>query len=212
MGAILDGVHLLALRRAEHIMGMPAEKTRRWTAREVRQLIADAPSIVPRYELVDGELLVTSSPGPQHQEAVRLLLAALGTYCDREPVGHALASPSDIELEPEDLRQPDVYAFPMAEWKRVRREGFPGRELLVAVEVLSPSTSRYDRVKKRRGYQLHVPEYWIVDIDARLIERWRPHDERPEILTERLTWTPEGAATPFTLELQPFFAGLWDDN
>jgi hypothetical protein len=34
-----------------------------------------------------------------------------------------------------------------------------------------------------------VPEYGVVDLDARLIERWRPDDERPEILSERIEWT-----------------------
>jgi hypothetical protein len=33
-----------------------------------------------------------------------------------------------------------------------------------------------------------VPEYWVVDLDARLIERWRPDDARPEILTDRIEW------------------------
>ena len=74
-------------------MGMPAETARRWTAREVRQLIADNPLWTPRYELVDGELLVTPSPGKPHQEAVRLLLVALSAYCDREPAAHALTTP-----------------------------------------------------------------------------------------------------------------------
>jgi Uma2 family endonuclease len=191
-------------------MGMPAETTRRWTAREVRQLIADAPLATPRYELVDGELLVTPSPGPQHQEAVRLLLAALGAYFDREPAGHALSSPSDIELEPEDVRQPDVFVLPRAEWERIRRERFPARELLAAIEVLSPSSGRHDRVQKRPGYQRHVSEYWIVDLDARLFERWSPGDERPEILTERLVWRPEGAKSDFDLDLMEFFARIWD--
>jgi Uma2 family endonuclease len=191
-------------------MGMPAEKVRHWTAREVRKLIADAPLVTPRYELVDGELLVTPSPGPQHQEAVRLLLVALSEYCDREPVGHVLDSPSDIELEPDDLRQPDVFVLPISEWKRILRDGFPARALLVAAEVLSPSSGRNDRVKKRPGYQRHVQEYWIVDIDARLVERWRSKDDRPEILTDRLVWTPEGATTSFELELTQYFTRVWD--
>ena len=59
-------------------MGMPAEIRRRWTAREVRQLIADAPLFTPRYELVDGELLVTPSPGPYHLD-VRAFFARV---CD----------------------------------------------------------------------------------------------------------------------------------
>ena len=50
-------------------MAMPAETGRRWTAREVRELIEAAPLATPRYELVDGELLVTSGPHPIHQRA-----------------------------------------------------------------------------------------------------------------------------------------------
>jgi len=126
-------------------MGMPAETRKRWTAREVRDLIAAAPLATPRYELVDGELLVTPSPSWSHQEAVRLLLVVLSEYLDREPVGHALPSPSDVELEPETVKQPDVYVMPAREWQRLRRDGFPVHELLVAIEVLSPSSGRYDR-------------------------------------------------------------------
>ena len=206
---IMCGVRLPNELGAEQIMGMPAERVRRWTAREVRMLIADAPLVTPRYELVDGELLVTPSPGPRHQEVLRVLLIALSAYLEREPVGHVLHSPADIELEPEDVRQPDMFVLPMAEWRRILRDGFPARELLVAVEVLSPSSGRYDRVTKRPGYQRHVSEYWIVDLEARLIERWHPSDERPEVLTERLTWKPDGAALPFSLDLADYFGRVW---
>ena len=64
---------LRPFRRAEHIMGMPAVE-RRWTAREVRRLIGESPLQSPRYELVDGELLVTSSPNRPHQLAVAEML------------------------------------------------------------------------------------------------------------------------------------------
>lgn len=47
-------------------MAMPAEVGRRWTAREVRELIAAAPLATPRYELVDGDLLVTPGPSLFH--------------------------------------------------------------------------------------------------------------------------------------------------
>jgi Uma2 family endonuclease len=211
-GGTMARVPLPRIRRADHIMGMPVEKARRWTAREVRQLIADSPLATPRYELVDGELLVTPSPAPAHQEAVARLLVALREYLERERVGHALDSPSDIELEPDDLRQPDVYVLPMAEWKRILRDGFPARELLLAVEVLSPSSGRHDRVRKRPGYQRRVSDYWIVDVDARLMERWRTTDTRPEILTDQITWAPPGATAPFVLELPGFFRKVWSEE
>jgi Uma2 family endonuclease len=187
-------------------MGMPAREKHRWTAREVRQLTADAPLATPRYELVDGELLVTPSPSRAHQEAVKRLLVALTLYLDQEQVGSALASPSDIELEADDLRQPDVFVLPAGEAARLLRDDFPARELLAAVEVVSPSSARYDRVDKRALYQRRVPEYWIVDTDARLVERWRAGEERPEILTEMLEWLPAGALEPLRLDLKRFFA------
>ena len=192
-------------------MVMPATRSRRWTAREVRQLIADAPRYTPRYELVDGELLVTPSPGPPHQEAVRLLLIALSEYLDREPVGHPLASPADIELEPEDVRQPDIFVTSREEWRRVLREGFPVRSLMLAIEVLSPSSARHDRVKKRLGYQRHVDEYWIVDLDARVFERWTSGDARPELLADKLEWRPQGAAQPMALDLAAFFSRVFGE-
>ncbi|MGH7679697.1 MAG: Uma2 family endonuclease [Gemmatimonadaceae bacterium] len=190
---------------------MQTAARKRWTAREVRQLIADNPLKTPRYELVDGELLVTSSPPYRHQEAVARLLVALRLYLEREPVGDALDSPSDIELEPEDVRQPDVYVVPLDERDRLRIAGFPAFKLMLAIEVLSPSSGRHDRVRKRSGYQRHVPQYWIVDTDARLVERWVPGEDRPEIVTETLEWAPVGARTPFVLDLPDFFRRVWGE-
>ena len=190
-------------------MAMPAV-SRRWSASEVRQLIADNPRLDPRYELVDGELLVTPSPTRWHQRAVLELGALLRAYLEVHRVGVALISPSDVELEPEFLSQPDAFVVPMREWKRLRRDDSVIRELMLAVEVLSPSSGRHDRVRKRPKYQRHVAEYWIVDLEARLLERWRPGDERPEVLTEKLEWSPEGATVPFALDLSHFFAAVLD--
>src|SRR5207248_42547 len=92
-------------------MAMPAanrEASRRWAAREVRELIAESPLQTPRYELVDGELLVTPSPIVPHQRAVAFLWRALDDYLQRNPVGEAYFSPSDVELEAGTIVQPDA--------------------------------------------------------------------------------------------------------
>ena len=195
-------------------MAMPAanrETSRRWTAREVRELIAHSPLATPRYELVDGELLVTPSPSGLHQRAVGHLLLALLTYFERHPVGDALPSPFDVELEPESIVQPDVFVVPIDEARRLLAET-PARELLVAAEVLSPSSGRHDRVSKRLLYGQHVPEYWIVDLDARIIERWRPNEDRPEILVDVLEWIAAGAAEPFQLDLGRYFVAVFGES
>jgi Uma2 family endonuclease len=195
---------------AEQIMAMPASIGRRWTAREVRELIAAAPLATPRYELVDGELLVTPSPAYRHQLVITRLLYALTQYLEVERVGVALTSPSDVELEPEFITQPDIFVVPTDESRRALREGLPIRELSLAVEVLSPSSSRHDRVRKRPLYQRHITDYWVVDLDARLVERWTPNDARPEIVTDTLTWQPAGASTVFSLPLVDFFSAIFD--
>lgn len=77
---------------AEQLMAMPAVD-RRWTAREVRALIDENPLATPRYELVDGELLVTPSPHPWHQRIVTELLVSLHRYLESCPVGHGPLRP-----------------------------------------------------------------------------------------------------------------------
>ncbi len=98
-------------------------------------------------------------------------------------------------------------------------EGRPPREwdeygipLLVA-EVLSPSTARHDRVTKRRLYQrTGVPTYWIVDLDARLVEVWTPGADRPVIAEDFLVWHPEPAITPLQIDLPELFGRILGDT
>jgi len=101
-----------------------------------------------------------------------------------------------------------VFVVPVGAGRPRTWEDIGGR-LLLAVEVLSPTTARADRVVKRRKYQrAGVPEYWVVDLDARLVERWRPGDERPELLMERLSWRPDPARPGLEIELGVFFEAV----
>ncbi len=95
--ATLGDDRLRFFRRAEQTMGMPAH-ARRWTAAEVREL-TDEERHWPRYELIDGALLVTHAPRPVHQIAVGMLFRAIAEYVDARQLGMALMSPSDLELE-----------------------------------------------------------------------------------------------------------------
>jgi Uma2 family endonuclease len=124
------------------------ERQCHWSVNEVRQLIADSPLQSPRYELVDGELLVTPSPTSRHQLAVSLLWKHLHEYVTRHSIGRALTSPLDVELDPNSLTQPDVVVVSLDEWQRIGRE-MPVRSLLLASEVLSPSSGQHDRVRKK---------------------------------------------------------------
>jgi Uma2 family endonuclease len=104
--------------------------------------------------------------------------------------------------------QPDIYVQPGP--RRPAPDRWEDIDLpILVVEVLSPSTAWNDRQVKRRKFQrLGIPEYWIVDLDARLIERWKPADSRPEILTEVLEWLPVPEGQPLTIDLTTLFDGI----
>lgn len=184
-------------------MGMPAA-AKRWTADDVRALPADR----NRYEVIDGDLYVTPAPSFRHQEALGSLHFAMSLYLRDHPVGMVLFAPTDVEFEPESMVQPDLFVLPLVDGRKPRSVKEAGG-LLLAVEVLSSNTARLDRQLKRRLYQrFAVPEYWIVDIDARVVERWVPGDDRPEIVTDALQWDPAGTPQPFVLSLPAFFEDL----
>ena len=101
------------------------------------------------------------------------------------------------------LVQPDVFVVPTAE---ITEEWSSIQTLLLAVEVVSPSSARYDRIVKRRLYQEHgVSTYWIVDPDAQVVEVWRPEDERPEIVTDVLRWRVAAEAEELAIEIGEIF-------
>jgi Uma2 family endonuclease len=188
-------------------MGMP-QIIHAWTPDEVRALPDDG----RRYEVVAGELLVTPSPSFPHQEAVGRLFMLLRNYTEQTGAGHALMSPADIEPEAGSLVQPDVFVGSLPEGRRPSSWA-DFSHLLLAVEVLSPSIARADRTVKRRLFQrTGVPEYWIVDVDARLVERWRPGDARPEVLTGSLTWQPGSGVEPLGIDLPAFFSQVHGDH
>jgi Uma2 family endonuclease len=169
-------------------MAMP-DAARRYTIEEVLEFPSDG----NRYELVDGELLVTPAPSLRHQMIVGEVYLRLANYLSDNPgIARVLLSPADITFGGTGLTQPDIFVVPVEElganWDAIRT-------LLLAIDVLSPSSARGDRVKKRPFYQKQgVATYWIIDPDAQMVEVWHPEDERPAIVTEELRWRikPDG--------------------
>jgi Uma2 family endonuclease len=185
-------------------MAMPAQRSpiRRWTEEEFLSA-RDAAPHGERWELVDGDVLVTPSPHWLHQRVVLQLAVLLNSYVRAHALGEVFTSPLDVRLEPGLVLQPDVLVVPAGE---LQNPSDVVHRLLLAVETLSPSSARHDRVTKRPHYQrTRIPEYWIIDDRSETIERWRPDDERPELLSETLVWDPPGAGEPFVLDLRAFF-------
>jgi Uma2 family endonuclease len=192
-------------------MAMPAESAKRWTAAEARRLNEENPLPWPHYEVIDGELLVSAAPRFIHQRAVQRLLFLLGAYLESRPSFELLPGPADIELEPDSTLSPDIFVFPRTPGVRVRHWS-ELTSLAMVAEVLSPSTARNDRVKKRDYFMRNaVPEYWIVDLDSRVVERWRNGEPRPEILSNEIAWQPDETSAPLVINLIEYFAHVCDD-
>jgi Uma2 family endonuclease len=186
-------------------MGMP-QTSQTWTAEQVRALPDDS----NRYEAVHGELLVTPAPGRPHQRAILALCLLISNYLESAGGAEVLFSPADIEFDDRTLVQPDLFVVPLAEGQR-SRDWTDVTTLLLAVEVLSPSTARYDRLTKRRLYQEQGIEYWVVDLDARVVERWLPQDPRPEVLSETIEWRPNPTLDALIIDLPALFRKAWLD-
>jgi Uma2 family endonuclease len=197
---------------ADYLMSMPALRQDHWTIGDVERLVDEREGYTPRYELVDGELLVTPAPNTRHQAILGELYALVREYVKRHRLGRALFSPGTVTLTPQTRFEPDLYVIPLARG-RMPRLNDPVTRLLLAAEVLSPSSVRHDRITKRRFFQRHgVPEYWVIDGEAESFEVWTPGDDRAALTDDRLVWRPYEGVPAFELDVRHFFADLADEG
>jgi len=189
-------------------MAMPTRASGVTTIEELLALPDDG----SRHELLDGVHVVTPAPEYPHQSVLGEFHFALRKALEHQDDLQVLSSPADIVLSPRTLIQPDLFVIRKPAHVRLARWSDVGVPLL-AIEFISPSTAARDRGAKRRIYQrAGVAEYWIVDRDARLVERWRPSDERPEIVTDILRWDPGTGMTPVAIGLPELFRRVLGDE
>jgi len=166
---------------------------------------ADAPTPSPLHPQggEDGACAPGSSSIRVHQRCVIELVTELEAFLRDSPVGVTLTPPAAVLLDGKFLA-PDLSVIGLANGI-VSPSQRDGERLLLAVEVLSPATARCDRLHKRSAYLRHDAVYWIVDSDARLVERWLPGASRPDVLDDELFWFPEGASEPLVVDIQKLF-------
>jgi len=121
-----------------------------------------------RYELLDGMLVVSPAPVLLHQRVVRKLLRVLDAAVPAE--GEVFAAPTELAMAGLGRLEPDLLVVsPAPDMTAKRLTSAP----LLAVEVLSPSTRRFDLGGKKsvlaRGGCAH---YWVVDPDEPSIIAW----------------------------------------
>jgi Uma2 family endonuclease len=125
-----------------------------------------------RRELIDGELVEVEVTNGSHEYIVALLIFFIGGWAHTGRRGHVLGSGYKVRIDDRRGVMPDVQFFRASNRAYGQYEGLAHGRPDLAVEVISPSSRRYDRVKKLGWYaRIGVPEYWIVDADARTVER-----------------------------------------
>lgn len=133
-------------------------------------------------------------------------------YVNHHRLGEAIFSPSTVKLTTQTRFEPDLYVIPLVNGRRLRSQ-VPVTTLMLAAEVLSPSSARHDRITKRRFFQQHaVPAYWVVDGEAEAFELWTPDDERASLVDDRLLWQPDLTVPAFDLDVREFFASVADET
>jgi Uma2 family endonuclease len=152
-------------------MAVSIEKTTGWSVAPpgggewTVDLLDQLPDDNLKYELLDGILLVSPAPIPRHQRAILRLGRILDDAC---PEDHEVfLAPLDWRPDNRTNLQPDLLVVAK---DRIGEKNIQQNPAIV-VEVLSPSSRRYDRLLKFGRYaEAGIPQYWIVDPDRPAVE------------------------------------------
>ena len=131
-----------------------------WTVDDLEGLPEDG----VRRELLDGVLHVTPSPAPSHQVFAARLMVALEATC---PDQYHVSQANDVILSGKRLFIPDVLITTDVAARRDSK--FVADEVLLAAEIVSPSSKSMDRVLKPALYaKAGIPFYWLIELHGGL--------------------------------------------
>jgi Uma2 family endonuclease len=124
-----------------------------------------------RWELVDGNPVMSPSPTPRHGIASKRLLTQLDPQV---PSGLELLQDIDVDMQlapaddPGSARRPDLFVVDRDELDRIEEDGgiIRAGAVRLVIEIVSTGSRRTDYVTKRGEYaDAGIPYYWIVDLN-----------------------------------------------
>jgi Uma2 family endonuclease len=126
-----------------------------------------------RYEIMDGEAVMLAAPDLSHQVVSRNIVAQLVDFLKGKPC-QVFYAPLAVRLSPrvddsdDTVLEPDILV--VCDPGKLDRRGCNGAPDFI-IEILSPSTAKYDTVVKFNRYlEAGVREYWMVDPDAPTVQ------------------------------------------
>jgi len=186
---------------------MSEQVIRPTTAAEYREL----PENGPRFQLIEGDLEMAPAPNTPHQIISSNIELMLRQWTDAHPGdGVVFHAPIDVYLTDISVFQPDVVFIAARHRSIIRKDGLHGGPDLV-VEILSPSTGKFDLGPKKRVYsKTGVAEMWIIDPES---ERTTVYDLRtdadmPILTLEKGDTFRSGLLEGLEIDTASFFRGM----
>jgi Uma2 family endonuclease len=178
---------------------MPLPQGREWTWADLQEIPDDNGH---RYEIVDGSLYVSPGPSRPHQVAASRLVRMLA---DAAPDHVEVLEAVDVEM-PHNVFQPDVVVLP-AELAYAFGGPLKPDQVLLAAEVVSPSSRRLDRMVKPSVLAEHgVQAYWRVELTGPGTPAVVMHELSGAVYREVVTVSAGESVlvdVPFPVELRP---------
>lgn len=180
------------------------EFSRRYTYEELCEAMDE--TNLP-HELWDGRVVMEPPPSYEHQRLVFTIARELHAFVAQRGLGEVIISPFDMVVAPRRSFQPDVLFVSKAKMHLIQKVLRGPADLVV--EVISESGRQRDRIDKRDLYAQHgIPEYWVVDPEARSVDVLTL--DHGEYRLANRAGTGEGARSVlldgFVLDVAPLFA------
>jgi Uma2 family endonuclease len=139
--------------------------TRRYTHKD----LDETPDDGKRYEIIDGDLIVSAAPIRPHQKLLYRFTRFVGDHVDERRLGEVYFAPVDVEFSEDNVVQPDLL-FILTERLNIYRGNTVYGPPDIVLEIHSPSSQFRDRTDKFRLYERNkVPEYWQADPDCQTL-------------------------------------------
>ena len=115
---------------------------------------------------------MSPAPSTKHQTVSRRIQFQLYAQIELKGLGQVFNAPTDVELAPHDIVQPDILVVLQKNVRIITTKRIRGVPDLI-IEILSDSNPAHDRVLKLEMYQrVGVSEYWIVDPEDEFVEAY----------------------------------------
>ncbi len=118
-------------------------------------------------QLINNNLVMSPSPLDIHQVILMEVFLQLHAHIKRNKAGVLRIAPYDVHFSKSNIFQPDIIFIANTNLYKIENTGLKGAPDIV-VEILSPSTSRFDMEEKKSIYeQFQVQEYFIVEPNSK---------------------------------------------